>query len=538
VRRTALITSLLFLALTPTARAWTQRVPLPKAHGAAAGPTTTKPLRTAHGFDLVGVQWRGRATVKIDLRARSLSGGRWSRWAPAGADGDGPDPAEAKAARAALNTGEPLWAGRSDAVQLRLSRPVTGLRLRLIDTGKAATARAARQPATLPLPATNAAAPAIVPRSSWDPSGRCRPTISTPGFGNVQMAFVHHTVSLNGYSRSQSAAVVLGVCLYHRDGRGWHDIGYNFLVDRYGQVFEGRAGGIDQPVVGAQAGGFNVPSTGVSMIGDFTRTAPPKVAMDALARLLAWKLSIHGVPATGHTTVTSAGGPSTAYRAGTRVTLPRISGHRDADLTACPGAALYRQLPALRTRVAKLEGDVSSLSLAASASTVPYGTGLTVAGTLSPASGGEPVEIRALAEGRERVVASALTAPDGSWSSQMPAPARSSLVRAVYMGGASPGTISNLARVEVTPVISLGAEQPGTGSVVVDGTVAPGRKAVTVTAYRGRQKVSTRRIAVRDGSFRGAIGLPAAGTYRLVATVPADAATGAARSHSVEVQSG
>jgi hypothetical protein len=311
-------------------------------------------------------------------------------------------------------------------------------------------AATAKRQAPLPLPTTNARAPKIIPRSTWDPQNRCRPRTSTPGFGRIQMAFVHHTVSLNGYSRAQAASMVLGVCLFHRNGNGWNDIGYNFLVDRYGQVFEGRAGGIDQPVVGAQAGGFNVPSTGVSMIGEFSRTAPPPKAMNALAKLLAWKLSIHGVPAKGRTTVVSAGGRSTGYPAGRAIRLNRISGHRDADLTECPGAALYRKLPALRNQVAQLEGAYSRLSLAAPTAPVPAGSSVALSGRLSPARGGEVVDIRELVAGKEQVVASALTAPDGSWSASPPAQ-HSGLFRAVYLGAqGSPGVISNVAWVVVT----------------------------------------------------------------------------------------
>jgi hypothetical protein len=394
------------------------------------------------------------------------------------------------------------------------------------------TLHVARKAATLPLPTTNAKAPKIIPRSTWDPQGRCKPR-TTPGLGDIQMAFVHHTVSLNGYSRAQAAGMVLGICLFHRDGNGWNDMGYNFLVDRYGQVFEGRAGGIDQPVVGAQAGGFNVPSTGVSMIGNFTSSLPPKAAMTSLARLLAWKLSLTGVPATGRIKVTSAGGSSTGYRAGTQVTLNRISGHRDADQTACPGAALYRALPALRRRVAKLEGTTSKLSLATTPS-LAYGSAAAISGTLTPATGGEGVEIRAMSGGSERTVANALTAPDGTWSASFPLD-RSSVVRAVYRGGSTPGVISNVAGIQVLPAISLTAGQPANGEVAVKGTVEPGKSVVTVTIYDGTKKVGTRRLHVNGDAFSGTVALPGTATYSLIASVPADSLTGAGRSNTVKL---
>ncbi len=289
----------------------------------------------AQAFDVVGVVGKDKP---VQLRVK-LASGKWTPWKRA-------------------DVGEPVWAQNATKAQLR--GHTKGVHLEYVRVPHERPV--AHVAATLPLPTTNAKAAEDHPALGWDPQGRCKPR-TTPGLGNIRMAFVHHTVSLNGYTRAQSAGIVLGICLFHRNGNGWNDIGYNFLVDRYGQVFEGRQGGIDQPVVGAQAGGFNVPSTGVSMIGDFSSTLPPKAAMTSLARLLAWKLSLTGVPATGRIKVTSAGGPSTGYRAGTQVTLNRISGHRDADQTACPGAALYHALPALRRRVAKLEGATSKLSL-------------------------------------------------------------------------------------------------------------------------------------------------------------------------------
>ena len=98
-------------------------------------------------------------------------------------------------------------------------------------------------------------------------------------------------MTANDYGPEDSAGIVLGIARFHRNSNGWNDIGYNFLVDKYGQIFEGRAGGIDQPIVGAQAQGYNSVSTGVSCLGTFTSVAQTPAGMDALARVIGWKLS-------------------------------------------------------------------------------------------------------------------------------------------------------------------------------------------------------------------------------------------------------
>ena len=113
------------------------------------------------------------------------------------------------------------------------------------------------------------------------------------------MAFVHHTAGTIEYAPEDSPGIVLGIARYHRDSNGWNDIGYNFLVDRYGVIFEGRAGGIDAAVVGAQAQGYNSQSTGIATLGTFTNIPLDEPAMEALAKLLGWKLSLHGAADAG-----------------------------------------------------------------------------------------------------------------------------------------------------------------------------------------------------------------------------------------------
>ena len=138
------------------------------------------------------------------------------------------------------------------------------------------------------------ARPPIVSRAAW--GGDLVPPRVLPSFGEVDIAVVHHTESANEYTAEQSAGIVLAITKFHRDTRGWNDVGYNFLVDRFGTIFEGRAGGVDLPVIGAHAQGFNSISTGISIIGSFMAVEPPAPALDAVARLIGWRLPLAGIP--------------------------------------------------------------------------------------------------------------------------------------------------------------------------------------------------------------------------------------------------
>ena len=169
---------------------------------------------------------------------------------------------------------------------------------------------------------------------------------AAPDYGEVRAAFVHHTVNPNDYTREEAPDVVLAICRYHRNSNGWNDIGYNFLVDRFGTIYEGRAGGIDQPVIGAQAQGYNAQSTGIANLGTFTSVEQTPEALNAMAALIRWKLPIEGAPTAGTTTLMSAGRlDQPLSRRGAQVRVPRVIGHRDTGATACPGNALYAQLP-------------------------------------------------------------------------------------------------------------------------------------------------------------------------------------------------
>ena len=146
-----------------------------------------------------------------------------------------------------------------------------------------------------------AGSPKIFMRRGWNANEAIRRGV--PAYASsVQFAVVHHTAGSNTYSASQSAAIVRAIEVYHVQGNGWNDIGYNFLVDQYGQVFEGRFGGVERNVIGAHAEGFNTGSVGVAMLGTYGTTTPPAVARTALANLLAWRLDVAHIDPTRSST--------------------------------------------------------------------------------------------------------------------------------------------------------------------------------------------------------------------------------------------
>ncbi len=284
-------------------------------------------------FNMLAVHWIGGGTVEV--RTHRLHGG-WSPWQSADADA-APDGGTGR-----WHDGNLAWTGASDAVRFRRVGDVR--RLRAYELWSRVTTAPARTLA-------EAGAPPIVTRSAWAANEeivRAKPVLAAA----VRLAVVHHTAGTNSYTRAQSAAIVRGIELYHVKGNGWNDIGYNFLVDRFGTVYEGRAGGVDRPVVGAHAEGFNSGTVGVALMGNFQSAATPPAAMQsALVDLLAWRLDVAHVDPLARVAYTSGG--NLKFKLGKVVTLRAISGHRDTGPSECPGARAYALLPAIARRVAR-----------------------------------------------------------------------------------------------------------------------------------------------------------------------------------------
>ncbi len=329
--RTLRIALLCLLAFPALARAeaatiTSREVPLQGARALAAA----APSR----FDLVGLHWQGPGTVSF--RTRSLAG-RWSVWRQAAPEAeDLPDARSPESlGRRGWRLGNPWWTGPANAIQYRLAGNVTRLKAWFVSSPE------------LRVPSRSlslAGSPPLVPRTGWNADETIRR--GSPAYApTIRFAVVHHTAGASDYTPAEAAAIVRGIQLYHVQGNGWADVGYNFLVDKYGTVYEGRSGGVERNVVGAHAEGFNTGSVGIALLGNYEETAPSKAAEDAIARLLAWRLDVaHLDPLS---TLSAISGGNQRFAAGLPVFLRAVSGHRDTGFTACPGDTLYARLNAI-----------------------------------------------------------------------------------------------------------------------------------------------------------------------------------------------
>ncbi|GGF46554.1 hypothetical protein GCM10011519_20660 [Marmoricola endophyticus] len=323
--------------------------------------------RATKDFGLVGVTWKqgtGQEDVRVQVRTRS--DGTWSGWTDlhVDTDTDGPSAAGTRAGT------EPLWAGDADGVAARVlgasGKAPQDVDLVLVDPGAASTSTASARTATAAPAAVAASAPTytgqpagIISRAGWGARGGTK--CDSPVFGTYESGVIfHHTAGSNSYTKAQSAGIVRSIQAFHMDGRGWCDIGYNFLIDKYGQMFEGRGGSVRKQVRGAHAGNYDVNTyaTGVSMMANLDTAQPTAAMKSAAVRLIGWRIGTFYLPATGTYGVANG-------------RLQRVSGHRDvykvgirpATSTACPGKYGYAWLNAkggLRDQVASYVSNYST----------------------------------------------------------------------------------------------------------------------------------------------------------------------------------
>ena len=224
--------------------------------------------------------------------------------------------------------------------------------------------------------------PPIITRAQWgaDESKRCDQPTYDPA---IKAAVVHHSAGSNDYTPEQSAEIVRGIYAYHAQTLGWCDIGYNALVDKYGQIFEGAFGGLDRTVQGTHTGGFNRETVGVAMLGNYNDVAPTPDLIRSVGSYLGWRLKLAGLDPNGTAQLVSQGFSSAKYAAGETSNLPMISGHRDYDSTECPGTLGYAALPAIRAVAA---GNLAAAGTSAPTATPDAGAAVGTTSTAPPTS--------------------------------------------------------------------------------------------------------------------------------------------------------
>lgn len=354
---------------------------LPGENAAPETAINQRPLNALGGGETIREIHQDTPFALVALTADSLEGttarvrakrtdGSWGPWYDAEAlEGVGPDQPETRGT-------EPVFVGRTNTVQIAVTRaapvpapvakPKAGPGLGYIPANveqplpqnvNAVLISPPRAPVDVQFPPPAAAtvpgqAPQIITRAQWgaNESMKCGDPIYDRG---IRAAVVHHTAGSNDYTPQDSAAIVRSIYEYHARTLGWCDIAYNAMVDRYGQVFEGRAGGMSRAVQGAHTGGFNSDTWGVAMLGDFNAEPPTPIQLRTTGRLLGWRLALDRVDPRGTVALTSAGGSFTLFPRGATPTLPTIYTHRDVGNTDCPGDAAYAQMDLLRDIAAR-----------------------------------------------------------------------------------------------------------------------------------------------------------------------------------------
>ena len=283
------------------------------------------------GFSLVGITWDAKAGDGHRFEVRVRNAGAWSEWyalEPALSDATGTDP---------------IWVGEADAVEAQVlgndDASITGLNLVLIDPEVLPTDQEiARDQISARAELGPVAQPTIVTRTQWNayaPQG-CEANSDT-----IKAVTVHHTAGSNVYTAAQAPGIVRGIQSYHEFTLGWCDIGYNFLIDKYGTIYEGKSGGIRLPVHGAHATSWNDDTVGISFMMNSDSLDPNEATMEAAARLLAWKMAGYYLDPKGRVTLVGKN-------------IDTIFRHGDVMATACPGAHITSKMGWLRDRVASL----------------------------------------------------------------------------------------------------------------------------------------------------------------------------------------
>jgi hypothetical protein len=304
----------------------------PSGTSGAAATGDSDEVAVPTGTDMIAFTWSGDPDGAVAVRSRSADG-TWTPWVDLhGETEDAPDPGtEGRPAEGGDEGGaiSPVWVGGTDRVEVRAETALPDLELHALEIGAAPTGGAEAAAAWFP---------AIHFRGEWGAAGWATGNAdcgSGPRYARPHYEIIHHTVNVNTYSAAEVPSMLRGIQSFHQNTRGWCDIAYNFIIDRFGRIWEARAGGADRGVIGGHSAGHNTGSIGIALLGDHTAAGVTSGAVAATAELVGWKAAVHYIDPRGTTTVD--GGPS-----------PTVIGHRNVVQTSCPGDLAYSRLAEIR----------------------------------------------------------------------------------------------------------------------------------------------------------------------------------------------
>ena len=338
---------------------------------------TSDPIRV--DATAVALAWQGEDPESAAVRVGD-DGESWGPWTGIHDPEDhGPDPSSSEADMETGDISEAVYVGDARWLQFRITGSPRDLEVAYVDTTGRSRSLAQRfealvdrlQFGRLDVAVAAPDQPDVVSRSEWG-GDQCRAAnggAEVEYHDGVRLMFVHHTLhsaDSNGYEAEEVADLLYAICSFHVGVRGWSDIGYNALIDKFGRVWEGRAGGLDQSVIGAHTRGYNSYSTGVAFIGDYRNVVPSEASEQALIDFAAWRLDIEHVDPRSSVTLESLG--SSRWEEGVSVTMPAMAGHRDASLTVCPGDGIQYRLGGWAEQIAltggpKIYGDWHQIDL-------------------------------------------------------------------------------------------------------------------------------------------------------------------------------
>ncbi len=350
-------------ARAPERASGTTTADIPLAHAplvrGARDAVAARAVHTDRPFTMFGVTWRGAAPQHLQVR-HAVPGG-WSAWEDLD---EVVPPNPVGSAQPVTHGSEPVWTGGTSDVQVRAARGgadvASELNVVAITTVPQAAATDATyrpgRPPTGTADPQKAPMPKIVTRAQWGADER-QMTWPPQSMQTTKAAIVHHTVDGERVPCDKSAEAVRGIYRYQAVDLHWGDIGYHAVVDHCGTIFEGRTNGLQRNVVGGHTAGFNQDTFGIAILGNYDNEKPTQKTLDGVAALAAWKLDTNNVRVDGKTELTSQGGNTNRYPAGTKVTLPNIFAHRDTGNTHCPGENAYQQLDSIRQRATNIQNS-------------------------------------------------------------------------------------------------------------------------------------------------------------------------------------